>query len=144
MNVFEVKIEYKTFVEGSDKMKKIKDVYLIDAFTFTEAEATMTKIISNNSTFMQEAVIKGMKPVSINEIFRNGTEDADDEHKWYKCKILITEDIESTKKSKNVMFVLGSSLSDAVSKLKDFMADTIADWDSVAVEETNVTGIVIK
>lgn len=144
MNMFEVKVDYKTFVEGCDKLKKVKEVYLIDAFTFTEAEATMTKIINDNATFMQEASIKSMKPISINEIFRDGDADADDNHKWYKCKILIAEDISSDKKSKNVMYVLGSSLSDAVSELKKFMSDTIADWDSVAVEETSVNGIIMK
>ena len=140
--MFEVKIQYEKFIEEKAKMGKETEIYLLDAFTYTEAEAEATKIITDNS-YMENAVIKSMKPVSMNEIFRKNNEDADDDKKWYKCKVMIS-DIDTGKKHKNIMFVLGESLANAVSELKTYMADTIADWDSVSVEETKIGRIIQK
>ena len=79
----------------------------------------------------------------MNEIFRKNNEDADEDKKWYKCKVMIS-DIDTGKKHKNIMLVLGDSLANAVSELKTYMADTMADWDSVSVEETKIGRIIQK
>ncbi len=142
MQMFEVKIQYEKFIEEKAKMGKETEIYLLDAFTYTEAEAEATKIINDN-TYMENAVIKSMKPVSMNEIFRKNNEDADEDKKWYKCKVMIS-DIDTGKKHKNIMLVLGDSLANAVSELKTYMADTMADWDSVSVEETKIGRIIQK
>ena len=77
---FECRIRYEKIVDG--KMKKVTEPYLIEAYSYTEAEA---RIIKELTPFISgEYSITNIKRAKIAEIFPDETGD-----RWYTCKINI-------------------------------------------------------
>ena len=70
MKYFEVSVDIKLESEdskGNVRIKKIKEVYLVDALSVTEAEARVVKLFSQ-SGFMQDfevVAVKGSKVVEV-------------------------------------------------------------------------------
>lgn len=71
-NWFECKVHYdKTMENGS--IKKVNEPYLVDALSFTEAEA---RIIEEQTPFISgEFTVSAVKRTKISEIFRDDTAD---------------------------------------------------------------------
>jgi len=78
-NWFECKIKYeKTAEEG--KIAKVSESYLVDALSFTEAEA---RIIEEMKPFISgEFEVANIKRLRINEMFFNENSD-----KWYRSRV---------------------------------------------------------
>lgn len=78
-NWFECKIKYeKTAEEG--KIVKVGEAYLVDAMSFTEAEA---RIIEEMKPFISgEFEVANIRRSRINEMFFNENGD-----KWYRSKV---------------------------------------------------------
>ena len=76
---FEAVIKYEKTVEEG-KIVKATEKYLVDALSFTEAEARMTEEMK---LFISgEFLVANLTPKSINEIFWN--EEGD---KWFRAKV---------------------------------------------------------
>ena len=79
-NLFECKVKYHKIDEASGQQKKVSETYLLDAVSFTEAEARihkeMEQIISGEFT------VTNVRKANYTEIFDN--EDGD---RWFKCKV---------------------------------------------------------
>lgn len=70
-NWFETKVRYdKTMENGS--IKKVTEAYMVDALSFTEAEARISEEISH---FTSEFSVSAVKRTKIAEIFRERTGD---------------------------------------------------------------------
>ena len=78
-NYFEVTVKFeKTSEEG--KIKKVTKRYLVDALTFTEAEA---RIIKEMKPFISgEFEVANINPQKYSELFWNESGD-----KWFKTKV---------------------------------------------------------
>ncbi len=78
-NWFECKIRYDKVMENG-MVKKVNEPYLIDALSFTEAEA---RIIKEMTPFISgDFSVSAVKRTKISEIFRDDTAD-----KWYLAKV---------------------------------------------------------
>ena len=111
---FECKIRYEKVMENGMN-KKVTEPYLVDALSFTEAEA---RIIEEMTPFISE-------------------EEAAD--RWFKCKLIfITLDEKSgaEKKTSTQVLVQAADLRDAVKKLDEGMKGTMADYQIALVSET--------
>ncbi|MGE5447957.1 MAG: DUF4494 family protein, partial [Bacteroidales bacterium] len=76
---FEVKVKYVK-VDDDGREKKVSEVYLLDAVTFTDAE---TRIIKQLETMVRgEFIVDNIKKSNIVEIFPN-----ENGEWWYKAKI---------------------------------------------------------
>lgn len=128
---FECKIRYdKTQENGS--IKKVTEPYLVDALSFTEAEA---RIIEEQTPFISGGVnVTAVKRTKISEIFWDDSAD-----KWYLVKVaFITIDEKSAveKKTTSLILVAGSDFKGAYDNFMEGMKGTMADFEIVSITET--------
>ena len=135
-NWFECKIKYEKTLE-SGMVKKVTEPYLVDALTFTEAEA---RILEEIRPFMSgEFEVSDIKRARYSELFDDGQGD-----RWYKCKVqFITLDEKSgaEKKTATQMLVRAGDLREAVKNLDEGMRGTMADYEIAAVQETAIMDV---
>ena len=122
---FECKIRYEKVMENGMN-KKVTEPYLVDALSFTEAEAR---------------IIEEITPYISSELFPSEEDAAD---RWFKCKLFfITLDEKSgaEKKTSTTVLVQASDLRDAVKKLDEGMKGTMADYVIASVAETAIMDV---
>ena len=130
---FECKIRYEKLMENG-KNKKVTEPYLVDALSFTEAEA---RIIEEMTPYITgEFTVSDIKRANYSELF---TSDEDSADRWFKAKLIfITLDEKSgaEKKSSTYVLVQAADLRDAIKKLDESMKGTMADYQIGMVSET--------
>ena len=138
MTWFECSIRYEKTMENG-MQKKVTEKYLVDAMSFTEAEA---RIIEEMSPFISgEFKVTAIKITNLLEVFASNI--AEDE-KWYKLKVaFITLDEKSGKEKKvyQNMLVQSCSTNDAEKDLNEFMKDTLSAYEIAEVVETQVMDV---
>ncbi|MGM9852161.1 MAG: DUF4494 domain-containing protein [Muribaculaceae bacterium] len=133
---FECKISYdKTQDNGS--VKRVSEVYIIDALSFTEAEA---RIIEEQRPFISgDFSVSAVKRTKIAEISWNEGGD-----KWYMVKVgFITVDEKSgvEKRTASLMLVQASDFKDAVANFDEYMKGSLGDYDIISIAETPVMDV---
>ena len=135
---FECKIRYEKVMENGMN-KKVTEPYLVDALSFTEAEA---RIIEEMTPFISgEFTVSDIKRANYSELFPSEEEAAD---RWFKCKLVfITLDEKSgaEKKTSTQVLVQAADLRDAVKKLDEGMKGTMADYQIASVAETAIMDV---
>ena len=133
---FECKVRYDKTLE-SGMQKKVTEPYLVDALSFTEAEA---RIIKEITPFINgEFEVANIKKARINEMFFDEAGD-----KWWRCKVnFITHDEKSgnEKKTASTMMVQASDLKQALETLTAGMAGTLADYEVASIAETTIMDV---
>lgn len=133
---FECKVRYDKTLENG-MQKKVTEPYLVDALSFTEAEA---RIIKEITPFINgEFEIANIKKAKINEMFFDETGD-----KWYRCKVnFITLDEKSgnEKKTASSIMVQAGDLPKALQGLVQGMLGTLADYEIAAITETQIMDV---
>ncbi|KAA6347387.1 hypothetical protein EZS27_005135 [termite gut metagenome] len=135
---FECKIRYEKVMEnGMNKL--VTEPYLVDALSFTEAEA---RIIEEITPFISgEYTVADIKRANYSELFFSDEDAAD---RWFKCKLFfITLDEKSgaEKKTATQILVQAANLHDAVEKLDEGMKGTMADYQIASIIETAVMDV---
>ena len=128
---FECKIRYdKTQENGS--IKKVTEPFLVDALSFTEAEA---RIIEEQTPYVSgEVNVTAVKRTKISEIFWDDSAD-----KWYLVTvafITIDEKTAVEKKSNSLILVAASDFKGAYDNFMEGMKGTMADFEIVSITET--------
>lgn len=135
-NWFESKVRYEKTMENG-KVKKVAEPYLVDALSFTEAEA---RTIEEVTPFISgEFTIMAMKRAAYSEtfLFDNGD-------RFFKCRLaFITLDEKSgaERKTKSTMLVQANDLQQAKDRLVEQMKGTMADYTIEKVEETDMVDV---
>lgn len=137
-NWFECKVRYDKTMENG-MQKKVTEPYLVDALSFTEAEA---RIIEEITPFISgEFTVSDIKRANYSELFFSEDDDAD---KWFACKlefVTIDERTGVEKKTKTNVLVQAADLRDAMAKLTEGMKGTMADYNAVCVKETAIMDV---
>ena len=138
---FETIVRYdRTMVSG--EVKKVSEVYVVDAITFGEAEE---RIAEEMKPYMSgDFDIKNVNPAPYSEIFFSD-EDTDD--KYYRVKlnfITINEITQKEKKSKVTYLVQANSLEQARKNTEEVMNGTMIDYEFVSVTETKILDVFEK
>lgn len=132
---FETKIRYnKTLEDGSER--SVKEAYAVEALSFTEAEAAITKEMSAYISGEFSVVEEKIAPYK--EVFFSDDDKAD---KWYKAKlafITIDEKTEKEKRTAVYYLVQASSLENARKAVDEVMGKSMIDYVLVAVSETQL------
>ncbi|KAA6324989.1 hypothetical protein EZS27_025747 [termite gut metagenome] len=135
---FECKIRYEKVMENG-MSKKVTEPYLVDALSFTEAEA---RIIEEITPFISgEFTVADIRRANYSELFFSDEDTAD---RWFKCKLLfITLDEKSGAEKKTVTQILvqAADLHDAVKKLDEGMKGTMVDYQIASVIETAIMDV---
>jgi len=136
MNWFECKISYEKMMENGIQ-KKVTEPYLVDALSFTEAEA---RIIEEMKPYISgEFIVTDIKRARLAELFFNENGD-----RYYKFKILfITLDEKSgvEKKTAAQMLAQASDIKDAIAVLESGMKGTMGDYEIASVSETMIMDV---
>ena len=120
---YQTKVRYVKINEDG-RERKVTEVYLVDAVSFTDAEARITK---QAKQFVRgEFVVKDIKEAKIAEVFST------DEEWWYKAKLsLVTIDEEAGKEKKVTMYYLvqGDNINSALRNLYEKLSDIIVPYE---------------
>ena len=136
---FTCKISYeKTMENGMNK--KVTEPYLVDALSFTEAEA---RIIEEITPYISgEFSVADVGRAKFSEIFF--AEDDINASYWYKVKlgfITLDEKTGAEKKTYSNVLVQAFDLRDAVKRLDAGMKGSMADYIIVSVAETPIVDV---
>lgn len=130
--LFETKIRYDKIQENG-AVKKVTEAYLVDALTFTEAEA---RIIEEMTPYISgDFSVVAIKRTKIAEVFWNP-----EAEKWWTVKVnFITLDDKTgvEKKSASLILVQADDDASAREKFNEGMRDTMADYEIAGINETN-------
>lgn len=135
-NWFECKVSYMKMMENG-MQKKVTEPYLVDALSFTEAEA---RIIEEIRPFITgEFTVTDIKRARLSELFFNEQGD-----RFYKIKVyFITLDEKSgaEKKTAAQMLAQASTLKEAIAVLEEGMKGTLTDYVIASVAETQLMDV---
>ena len=135
---FECKIGYEKVMEDG-LQKKVKEVYVVDALSFSEAEE---RIIEEMSSYISgQFDVADIKKAPYREIFFADEDMAD---KWYKAKlqfITIDEKTEKEKRSTVNYLVNAGSFNGAVKNIEEVMGGTMIDYVIASVSETQLMDV---
>ncbi len=124
-------------MQENGSVKKVNEPYLVDALSFTEAEA---RIIEEMTPFISgEFSVAAVKRTKISEIFRDDTAD-----KWYLVKvafITIDEKTAVEKKSVAQILVAASDFKGAFDNFMEGMKGTMADFEVQSIRETLIMDV---
>ncbi len=118
-------------------IKKVTEPYMVDALSFTEAEA---RIIEEMTPFISgEYSVAAVKRTKIAEIFRDDSAD-----RWYLVKVaFITLDEKTAveKRSVSQILVAATGFKGAYDRFMDGMKGTLADFEIVSIAETPIMDV---
>lgn len=128
---FETKVKYdKTLETGA--IKTVTEPYLVDALSFTEAEARITEemepYISGDYT------VTAVRKVNLSDVFWNDGGD-----RWFKVKInmiTIDEKTAAEKKTASFSLVQATDFKQALELFMEKMKDTMIDYEIASITET--------
>jgi hypothetical protein len=132
---FECKVRYeKTQEDGSDKL--VNELYVVDALSFTEAEAS---IIDNMSVYVSdEFKVANINPANYNEIFFS---DVFDDDLWFKARLaFITIDEKKDKEKRTYVnyLIQAKSIERAKRYVDEVMGKTMIDYELKSLSETKI------
>ena len=138
VNWFICKIRYEKVMEDG-LQKKVTEQYVVDALSFTEAEA---RIIEEMSQYISgEFEVVEIDRCVFKEVFFSDEDTAD---KWYKSKVhFITIDEKTEKEKRTAVYYLvhGSSLENARKNIDEVMGGTMIDYVISGVNETKIMDV---
>ena len=133
---FECKVKYDKMTEDGSQ-KTVTEPYLVDALSFTEAEARITEEIT--PFISGEFKVTAVKRTNTAEIFWKEGGD-----KWYKVKVnfcTIDEKTGKEKKTPNYMMVQAIDFKDAYDVFMEGMKGTMADFEISQIVETMIMDV---
>lgn len=134
---FECTVRYKRNVEDGS-VKKVSEVYVVDALSFTETEKRITEEML---PYVQgDFDVMAIKRTQYGEYFNT---DSDDE-RFYKAKVVfitIDEKTAKEKKSPHYYIVRAASIDDAHRKVDDALSNTAIDYEIASLDETKVLDV---
>lgn len=135
---FECKIRYEKIMEDG-LPKKINEVYVVDALSFSEAEE---RIIEEMSSYISgEIEIVDVKIAPYREVFFADDNLAD---QWFKAKlsfITIDERTDKEKRTSMMYLVNAGNISSAINNIDKVMSGTMIDYVTTSISATKIMDV---
>ena len=125
----------KTMENGA--IKKVTEPYLVDAISFTEAEARIIEEVA--PYIIGDFTVSAVKKSNISEIFWDESGD-----RWYQVKAAFSTLDEKTgieKRSITVFMVQASDFKNAYNNFTQSMKGTMVDFEIVSITETPIIDV---
>ena len=138
---FEVKIQYHKMQEDG-KEKKVSEQYVVEALSFTEAEARIIEEITPYISGEFDVVSEKIAPY--NEIFLS---DKSDDDKWFISKVgFITIDERTAKEKKQTFryLVQAETSEKAMDYTKEMFSHGMSDYSIDAVKDTPTLEVFLR
>lgn len=135
-NYFECRVSYDKTLE-SGAIKQVAESYLVEAMSFTEAEARITQ--------QMQPYMSG--EFSVSAVNRRKYEDVllnDDRDKLYHVKLMfitIDEKTATEKRKPSYLLVQARDIADVLSQVEILMSDSVTDYDIVSVNESRILDV---
>ena len=135
-NYFECRVSYDKTLE-SGAIKQVTESYLVEAMSFTEAEARITQ--------QMQPYMSG--EFSVSAVNRRKYEDVlldDDRDKLYHVKLMfitIDEKTAAEKRKPFYLLVQARDIADVLSQVEILMSDSVTDYDIVSVSESRILDV---
>lgn len=135
-NYFECRVSYDKTLE-SGAIKQVTESYLVEAMSFTEAEARITEEM--------QPYMSG--EFSVSAVNRRKYEDVlldDDRDKLYHVKLMfitIDEKTATEKRKPSYLLVQARDIADVLSQVEWLMSDSVTDYDIVSVSESRILDV---
>ena len=136
-NWFDCVVKFERTSEDG-RIVKVKESYIIDALSFTEAEARMTQELQ--PYISGEFNVSAVKRAKINELFFN-----DEGDKWYRAKInYLTFDEEKgvERKIGVIIMVQANDTKEALDRIIEGMKGSMADYEIYSITTTEIVNVV--
>lgn len=137
-NWFETKVKYEKVMEDGCK-KHVTEQFVVEALSFTEAEARITEEMK--PFISGEMQVVGESIASYKEITFSDNEAAD---KWYKTKVsfITIDEKTSTEKKQNVMYLVqASDFDDAKKNIAELFKGTAIEYRIASQSETKIIDV---
>lgn len=131
MSWFECKVKFDKMMDDGIQ-KTVTEAYLVDALSFTEAEARITEEMQ--PYISGDFSVSAVRRVNLSDIFYKEGGD-----RWYKVKtnfITIDEKTAVEKRTASFQMVQACDFSQALSVFMDGMKGTLADFEIASITET--------
>jgi len=136
-NWFECKVQYEKMSLEDGLQKKTTETYLVDALSFTEAEA---RIIQETRPFTSgELTVANIKRTKFYEVFNAPTGD-----RWYRAKVLfivLDQEKGTEKRVPSTMLIQASDIDEAISRLNEGMKGTMSDYEVAMITDTPILDV---
>ena len=135
-NWFECKVKYDK-IDENGKEKKVTEPYLVDAVSFTEAEARIHTELEK--MIHSDFIVTNISKSNISELFPNENGD-----RWFKAKttfVTVDEESGKEKKSNNYMLVEANNVKDAYEFLTEGLSDMIVPFEIPSVVESPIMDV---
>jgi len=135
-NWFECKVKYVK-IDENGKEKKVTEPYLVDAVSFTEAEARIHTELEK--MIHSDFIVTNISKSNISELFPNENGD-----RWFKAKttfVTVDEESGKEKKSNNYMLVEANNVKDAYEYLTEGLSDMIVPFEIPSVTESPIMDV---
>lgn len=130
---FEVKVQYKKITEDGFE-KYVTEQYVVDAMSFTETEAVITKEF-------HDAYVKAIKRANFTEVITS-KKDADD--RYFKAKVQIFYTDEKTEREKRysvIYLVQAANIDVARAYMKEYLNSWVCDCELVQLTDTQILDV---
>ena len=131
--LFECSVRYSTPVEGTNQQKMVSEVYLFEAFTYTEAEKRANEKLPE--LIQCEFKVTRIRKARYSEVIPN-----EESGYWYKVKtsfILIDEKSGKEKRVSQTVLTRAEDIKDAIDRTNNALNDT-PDFMVKAVNESAI------
>ena len=136
MSWFECKVKFDKMMDDGIQ-KTVTEAYLVDAMSFTEAEARITEEMQ--PYISGDFSVSAVRRVNLSDIFYNEGGD-----RWYRVKtnfITIDEKTAVEKRTASFQMVQACDFSQALSVFMDGMKGTLADFEIASITETMIMDV---
>ena len=121
---YTVKVKYTKQLEDG-RLKRVTEPYLVDAQSFTDAEARIYHEMG--SSVQGEFLVTGITKTDYADIFHY-----DDVEDWYKCKltyVAMDADSQKEKKVSNNFLVSAHNVKDAYERIHESLSDMLVSFE---------------
>lgn len=146
-NYFECRVSYDKTLE-SGAIKQVTESYLVEAMSFTEAEARITQQMQ---PYMSgEFSVSAVNRRKYEDVLLDDDRDKldDDRDKLYHVKLMfITIDektaAEKRKPKPSYLLVQARDIADVLSQVEILMSDSVTNYDIVSVSESRILDVFV-
>lgn len=138
-NWFEAKVKYVKVGEDG-KEKKMSELYLLDAMSYTEAESRITENL--REMIQGDFYIVGLKKSNITELVESN--DGNDD-KWFKAEkwrlLMRTRSVGKEKKSHQYYLVAAADIEKALANLQKSLSTYVVPFEISSLTDTNIMDV---
>ena len=132
---FQCKIRYQKEQENGS-LKTLNETYLVDALSYTEAEARLSGELSGT---LREYDLVSVVKMRLADLFHH-----EDAETWFKCKVVyfyVDERSGKEKKVSNIMLVTATDIGQAMDRINEGLKTMLVPYFITNVDQTNIIEI---